>query len=56
LHGSTFIFAGVGTYTPSRGFGNPNNPACEIARPHSGSLDVTSGQEETRFTFSMPLA
>ncbi|MBM1173861.1 GAF domain-containing sensor histidine kinase [Microvirga arabica] len=30
--------------------------ACEIARAHGGSLDVTSDQEETRFTFRMPLA
>jgi signal transduction histidine kinase len=30
--------------------------ACEIARAHGGSLDVTFGQEETRFTFRMPLA
>ncbi|UVF21607.1 GAF domain-containing sensor histidine kinase [Microvirga terrae] len=29
--------------------------ACEIARAHGGSLDVTSDQEETRFTFKMPL-
>ena len=30
--------------------------ASEIARAHGGSLDVTSDQEETRFTFRMPLA
>ncbi|WP_262297172.1 GAF domain-containing sensor histidine kinase [Microvirga sesbaniae] len=29
--------------------------ACEIARAHGGSLDVTSDQNETRFTFKMPL-
>jgi signal transduction histidine kinase len=29
--------------------------ACEIARAHGGSLDVTSDREETRFTFKMPL-
>jgi signal transduction histidine kinase len=29
--------------------------ACEIAKAHSGSLDVTSDPEETRFTFRMPL-
>jgi hypothetical protein len=56
LHGSTFSFGRAGTYTPSRGFGNPNNPACEIARGYSGSLDVISVQEETRLTFNMPLA
>jgi signal transduction histidine kinase len=30
--------------------------ASEIARAHGGSLDVTSDQQETRFTFRMPLA
>ncbi len=30
--------------------------ACEIAKAHGGSLDVTSDQQETRFTFRMPLA
>ena len=30
--------------------------ACEIARAHGGSLDVTSDRTETRFTFRMPLA
>ncbi|MGF9764527.1 GAF domain-containing sensor histidine kinase [Microvirga sp. 0TCS3.31] len=30
--------------------------ASEIAKAHGGSLDVTSNQEETRFTFRMPLA
>jgi len=29
--------------------------ACEIARAHGGSLDVTSDLKETRFTFRMPL-
>ena len=29
--------------------------ACEIARAHRGSLDVTSDKTETRFTFQMPL-
>ena len=29
--------------------------AYEIARAHGGSLDVVSDQEETRFTFRMPL-
>jgi signal transduction histidine kinase len=29
--------------------------ACEIARAHGGSLDVTSDHDETRFTFKMPL-
>ncbi|KFG70990.1 GAF domain-containing sensor histidine kinase [Microvirga sp. BSC39] len=29
--------------------------ACEIAKAHGGSLDVTSDQQETRFTFCMPL-
>lgn len=29
--------------------------ACEIARAHGGSLDVTSDKTETRFTFQMPL-
>jgi signal transduction histidine kinase len=29
--------------------------ASEIARAHGGSLDVTSDQQETRFTFRMPL-
>jgi sigma-B regulation protein RsbU (phosphoserine phosphatase) len=29
--------------------------ACEIAKAHGGSLDVTSDQAETRFTFRMPL-
>ncbi|WP_262272319.1 GAF domain-containing sensor histidine kinase [Microvirga yunnanensis] len=29
--------------------------ACEIARAHGGSLDVTCDQNETRFTFKMPL-
>jgi hypothetical protein len=46
----------VGNYTRSRGFGNPNNPACETARAYSGTLDVTSGQEEMRFTFGITLA
>jgi len=30
--------------------------AYETARAHGGSVDVTSDQEETRFTFRMPLA
>jgi signal transduction histidine kinase len=30
--------------------------ASEIARAHGGLLDVTSDQQETRFTFRMPLA
>ena len=29
--------------------------ASEIAKAHGGSLDVTSSDRETRFTFSMPL-
>ena len=29
--------------------------AHEIARAHGGTLNVTSTQEETRFTFRMPL-
>jgi hypothetical protein len=56
LHEPTFIVARAGPYTPSCGFGNPNKPPGEIARAYSSSLDVTSGQEETRFTFKMPLA
>ena len=27
----------------------------EIAKAHGGSMDVASSEEETRFTFSMPL-
>jgi phosphoserine phosphatase RsbU/P len=30
--------------------------ASEIAKAHGGALAVTSVQDETRFTFSMPLA
>jgi signal transduction histidine kinase len=30
--------------------------ACEIARAHGGSLNVTSDKTETRFTFRMPFA
>jgi sigma-B regulation protein RsbU (phosphoserine phosphatase) len=29
--------------------------ACEIAKAHGGALDVTCNQQETRFTFRMPL-
>ena len=29
--------------------------ASEIAKAHNGTLEVTSGERETRFTFSMPL-
>ena len=29
--------------------------ACEVAKAHGGTLDVTSSQEETRFTFRMNL-
>jgi signal transduction histidine kinase len=28
--------------------------ASEIAKAHGGTLEVTSGPEETRFTFTMP--
>ena len=30
--------------------------ASEIAKAHNGTLDVTSTEQETRFTFVMPLA
>jgi signal transduction histidine kinase len=30
--------------------------ASEIARAHGGTLDVTSAESETRFSFRMPLA
>ena len=44
-----------GAIRPSRnGLGLGLYIASEIARAHDGTLDVTSNEAETRFTFSMP--
>ncbi len=40
----------------SRGLGLGLYIASEIARAHGGSIDVSSGPAETRFTFVMPVA
>ena len=44
-----------GAVRPSRnGLGLGLYIASEIAKAHDGKIDVTSTDEETRFTFTMP--
>jgi phosphoserine phosphatase RsbU/P len=46
-----------GEAQPSRnGLGLGLFIACEIAKAHDGTLEVSSTEEETRFTFNMPTA
>lgn len=49
-------FFRVAARSSQQGLGLGLYIACEIAKAHGGSLDVTSDQTETRFTFRMPLA